>query len=191
MRAWRSDQSPECSASNWLTGRSGGSAAASSSRKSKDVSASASLPRQRRACLSLHVPTFTPARRASFRSTAGLPWMNSAPSSRGVPSTASRTVSTRPPGRSRASSTATRRPARASRSAAASPEAPAPRTTTSQEQSMPLPWARQGSGARAPHGACPPPDRGPCRTTSDVDARTLDCAEAQARSSGEVARMSP
>ena len=74
-----------------------------------------------------------PERASSARVIGACPWMNSAPSSMGAGRSGSLRVHTRPPTRSRASSSRTERPAAASSAAAASPAAPAPITMTSKE----------------------------------------------------------
>ena len=99
----------------------------------------------------------SPASRAMRVVSGASPWTNSAPCSSGAPTRGWRTVNTRPPMRSRASSTITRRPASRSSRAAAIPAAPAPTTITSAASAMRHRSGDQpvrASARRASRGAC-------------------------------------
>src|SRR4051794_4629630 len=79
---------------------------------------------------------------------------------------AKRTVWTRPPTRSRASSTVTRKPARSSSCAATSPARPAPTTTTRPRPARE--WLHAGNAIAAPAAAAPATNRRRVRLSSDV-----------------------
>ncbi len=122
------------------------------------------------------------------------PWIHEAPMSTGSSGQA-RLVCTRPPTRSRASSTSTRRPACCRRCAAASPEAPAPTTMTSTVATT-APGFAGSFTACAPFAAssCPPssgPSAGPSPGSSAVEHPTAVPPKPRASSPRKTRRLRP
>ena len=122
------------------------SKAASSARAARMVRSTPSSPRTRLSSSLGHRRASSSSARTSAHVSARSPWTNSAPSSTACGAHV-RSVQTRPPTRSRASSTIARRPASCRSRAALRPATPAPRTRTSASTERPLSAAARRAAA--------------------------------------------